>query len=143
VVDFQISVDDLPDADTDISAEELPSKGFTNITFLDEIKTTIAEIDKKITWCNLLIPDVVDPELFNEARAIYEYKSQMYTQEYILQRKHEANKMLTKTVVDQPVDVELVLTREDVKKQSKEYVTNTSQKGQENTGPKNKKKGRS
>jgi len=108
------------------------------LKFLEKIKLTINEIDKKIIWCNLLIPDDIDSELLNSARAMYKFKCQAYTQEDFLQRKFKTIKILTKSNVNQSANFDHILTRDDAKKQSKEFVINFHKQNQDNTKRKRK-----
>lgn len=98
----------------------------------------ITEIDKKINWCNLLIPDEFDSELLNTARAVYKFKFQTYYQKKFEMRKFITNKMLTKSNVDKSANDDLILSRDNVKKQSKEFVINFYKQNPDNSKKKRK-----
>lgn len=100
----------------------------------------ISEINGKIRWCNLIIPDDFDPNKLNLARAIYMYKVQVHIENDCLKKESKNINTSKKklSITDFNKNPKPILTREDTKKQAEEIVTFFNEKDQDRS--KNKRK---
>lgn len=100
----------------------------------------LSEIEGKIRWCNMIIPDDFNQDNFNLAHALYAFKIQTYIQEDSLKKQKKLENISRKKVyVDTPkTSNALLLTREDVKKQAKLIIKYFNEKDLDSS--KNKRK---
>lgn len=98
------------------------------------------EINRKIRWCNKIIPDNFDPNKMNLARAIYMYKVRAHIDNDCLRRENKKINHLKKivSITDFAKNPEPISTREDTKKQSEEIVTYFNEKDQDRSKSKRK-----
>lgn len=109
--------------------------------FMQDLKFMMIEINRKIRWCNKIIPDNFDPNKMNLARAIYMYKVRAHIDNDCLRRESKKKTNHLKKIVsitDFTRNPEPVLTREDTKKQAEEIVAYFNEKDQDRS--KNKRK---
>lgn len=109
-------------------------------TFIQDLKSMMKEINRKIRWCNKIIPDNFDPNKMNLARAIYMYKVRAHIDNDCLRRENKKNNQLKKivSITDFTRNPEPILTREDTKKKAEEVVAYFNEKDQDRS--KNKRK---
>lgn len=86
---------------------------------LEELKSMLGEIEGKIRWCNIIIPDDFDPDNLNMAYALYAYKVQAHIQEDLLKKQKKLGGTLKKKVYEEiPSTSNDILTRLDVKREA-------------------------
>lgn len=138
---FQFSNGDIKRYSDLIKEDKTVGTSNTELTaFIQDLKFMMKEINKKIRWCNRIIPDNFDPNKMNLARAIYMYKVRAYIDNDCLRRESKNINHLKKivSITDFTRNPEPMLTREDTKKLAEEVVAYYNEKDQDHK--KNKRK---
>lgn len=83
----------------------------------------LSEIEGKIRWCNIIIPDDFNPDNLNMAYALYAFKVQAHIQEDLLKKRKKVESTSRKKVYeDIPNTSNEILTRQDVKREAEQII---------------------